>query len=254
MTPKRVWHVFAVSCGLLAVMSSCATGAGTEKLPQGFVYLRDVAPSIVQDMRYAAANNFTGKSVPGYDAAECVLRRSAAEALKRAQEKAEKRGYSLKVYDCYRPASAVRAFVAWAGAPEDGRTKGYYPHLKKSQLVPNYIAPQSQHSNGTAVDLTLVPAAAASQGTAGKEEDCTAAHREGDGSLDMGTAFDCFDPKANTASHSVTAGQRKNREALKKILEGAGFRNYAAEWWHFSYSAEKSARRYDFPIEPRPEH
>jgi len=225
-----------------------------DKLPQDFVYLRDMAPSIVQDMRYAAANNFTGKPVPGYDAAECVLKRSAAEALKRAQEKAQKLGYSLKVYDCYRPARAVRAFLAWASAPEDGRTKRYFPHLNKSQLVPNYIASQSQHSTGAAVDLTLVHAAAASQEGTGEKKDCTAAGRESDGSLDMGTAFDCFDPKANAESPSIAPEQRKNRKDLKTILEAAGFKGYAAEWWHFSYPAANGRQRYDFSIEPRAEH
>ncbi len=249
---RSLTYLAAVSW--FALMSPCAGGAEADKLPQGFVYLREVAPSIVQDMRYATPHNFMGKPVPGYGAAECVLKRSAAEALKRAQEKAEKLGYSPKVYDCYRPARAVRAFVAWARTPEDGGTKGYYPHLKKSQLVPSYIAPQSQHSAGTAVDLTLVPAAAASKGPPGEEKDCTAADRESDGSLDMGTAFDCFDPKANTASSMVTPEQRNNREALKKIMEGEGFKGYAAEWWHFSYPAANGKQRYDFPIEPRPEH
>ena len=150
-----------------------AMGAGADKLPEGFVYLRDIAPSIVQDMRYATANNFTGKPVPGYDAAECVLQRNAAEALKRAQEKAESLRFSLKVYDCYRPVRAVHAFVAWAAGPEDGRTKRYYPRLNKSQLVPEYIASQSQHSTGFAVDLTLVTVSAAPD-EAQDVHDCTA--------------------------------------------------------------------------------
>ena len=229
-----------------------ATGAEAEGLPEGFVYLRDVAPSIVQDMRYATANNFTGKPVPGYGAAECVLQRNAAEALKRAQEKAESLKFSLKVYDCYRPVRAVRAFVAWAAAPEDGRTKRYYPRLNKSQLVPEYVAPQSQHSTGFAVDLTLVPVAAAPDEVQ-DAQDCIAPapDREGGGSRGMGTAFDCFDTKANTASPQVTPAQRKNRELLLSILEGAGFKNYAAEWWHFSYPGG-GTQRYDFPIEPRP--
>ena len=148
-------------------------GAERTSCREGFVYLRDVAPSIVQDMRYATENNFTGKPVPGYDAAECVLQRSAAEALKRAQEKAESLRFSLKVYDCYRPVRAVRAFVAWAAGPEDGRTKRYYPRLDKSQLVPGYIAPQSQHSTGLAVDLTLITASGAPEETR-DVQDCTA--------------------------------------------------------------------------------
>ena len=244
-------HYIRAAAAACFALASQATWAEAEGLPEGFVYLRDVAPSIVQDMRYATANNFTGKPVPGYDAAECVLQRNAAEALKRAQEKAESLRFSLKVYDCYRPVRAVRAFVAWAAAPEDGRTKRYYPRLDKSQLVPEYIAPQSQHSTGLAVDLTLVTASGAPEETR-DVQDCTApaTGREDGASPGMGTAFDCFDTKANTASPQATPAQRKNRELLLSILEGAGFKNYAAEWWHFSYPG--GSQRYDFPIEPRP--
>lgn len=239
------WTVF--------VLANHALGADAGKLPPDFVYLRDAAPSIVQDMRYATPNNFTGKLVPGYDAPECVLKRSAALALKRAQAKAGKLGYSLKVYDCYRPVRAVKAFMAWASTPDPGATKGYYPHLKKSQLVPGYIASRSQHSTGAAVDLTLIrPGAAPRQGEP-QESDCTAPMNRGE-SLDMGTAFDCFDPKANTASPVIAAEQRKNRSLLLDIMKSAGFKNYAAEWWHFSYPSAGGAKRYDFPIEPRPLH
>jgi D-alanyl-D-alanine dipeptidase len=103
--------------------------------------------------------------------------------------------------------------------------------------------------------VTLVPAgplpgAGIASGPAG----CTAAasEREPDNSLDMGTSFDCFDPKANTASLLATPEQRKNRALLKSILESAGFKNYAGEWWHFVYTAAKDKRYYDFPVSPRP--
>jgi len=239
--------------GMLAVAAclslALAVAARADELPQGFVYLRDVAPSIVQDMRYAGPDNFTGKPVPGYGAAECVLQAAAAKALARAQVEAQRLGLSLKVYDCYRPVRAVRAFVAWAGAPEDGRTKHYYPRLNKSRLVPGYIASQSQHSTGFAVDLTIVPATAPGKAD-GDERDCTAP-AAGDGSLSMGATFDCFDAKANTASPLATPAERKNRRLLLRIVEGAGFKNYAAEWWHFSYPGGGS-RRYDFAIGPRP--
>src|SRR5579864_8619433 len=72
-------------------------------LPPGFAYLRDIAPGIAQDMRYAGANNFTGRPLPGYDAAECVLKREAAEALGRVAADLAKQQLGLKVYDCYRP-------------------------------------------------------------------------------------------------------------------------------------------------------
>jgi D-alanyl-D-alanine dipeptidase len=233
---------------LAAVPASEAKG-----LPPGFVYLRNVAPSIIQDMRYATPGNFTGKPVPGYQVPECILQRGAAEALKRAQDKAQALGYSLKVYDCYRPVSAVSAFMSWAAAPADGNTRRFLPHLRKSQLVPDYIASQSGHSRGASIDVTIVPSQLA-PAVGSARGDCTSppVDREPDNSLDMGTAFDCFDPKANTASPLASPEQRKNRELLKSILERAGFQNYAREWWHYTYKSARDKRRYDFPIEPRP--
>ena len=246
-------RLIAVCCGVF-LLPDCSAAAAQPpgRIPAGFVYLGDVAPSIVQDMRYATPNNFTGKPVDGYDAAECVLKLAAAKALERAQAKAQELGLSLKVYDCYRPGRAVRAFLAWAAAPEDDSSKRFYPNLQKSALVPGYIASRSQHSAGIAVDVTLINPSHPGTGPT-HAGNCTAApaDRESDGSLDMGTAFDCFDPKASTASASVTPDQHNNRMLLKRLLEGAGFQNYPAEWWHFFYAQAEGAKRYDFPVAPR---
>jgi D-alanyl-D-alanine dipeptidase len=224
------------------------------ELPEGFVYLRDVDPTIRQDMRYAGPRNFTGAPVPGYQAAECVLVREAAEALKRVQQDLKAKGLGLKVYDCYRPARAVRAFVAWAEAPDDPNAKAvYYPNLSKSALIPDYIAPRSGHSRGATVDLTLVPleeAPAAAETAAA----CTAPQADAapDGSLAMGTTFDCFDPKANHGAPGLTAQEQANRETLRRAMLARGFKDYSPEWWHFTLKDEPYPDRYfDFPIPPR---
>ena len=118
-------------------------------MPQDFVYLRDIDPTILQDMRYAGRDNFTGAPVPGYDAPECVLVRPAAEALAAVQADLRAKGLTLKVYDCYRPARAVAAFVDWAKEPDDPAAKTtYYPNLPKAALFPDYIATRSGHSRG----------------------------------------------------------------------------------------------------------
>src|SRR5262245_21052362 len=127
----------------LAGMVQGAAGQGA--LPAGFVYLRDVDPTIAQDIRYAGADNFVGRPLPGYEAAECILRRDVAAALKRVQADLAASGLSLKVYDCYRPARAVRAMATWVN---DGRseaaTKRYFPKLAKSSLLrAGYIASRS---------------------------------------------------------------------------------------------------------------
>ena len=73
----------------------------------------------------------------GYDAPECVLVREAADALKAVQAEVKAKGLSLKVYDCYRPARAVKAFVDWSKLPDDAKAKAtYYPALAEERAVP----------------------------------------------------------------------------------------------------------------------
>ena len=226
-------------------------------LPAGFVYLRDVDPSIAQDMRYASANNFTGRPLPGYDAAECVLRREVAVALKRVQEDLARGGFGLKVYDCYRPTRAVAAMARWANdGTRDDPTKRFYPTLEKHTLFGlGYIASQSAHSTGIAIDLTMVrvptataapydPAARYGAGTA------PAAQRAPDSSIDMGTGFDCFDLKSHTASDAIGAEPKRWRGVLLQAMARHGFKNYFREWWHFTYGA-RPPQAFDFPIGAR---
>ena len=227
-------------------------------LPPGLVYLRDVESSIAQDIRYASADNFVGRPLPGYDAPECILRREVALALKQVQADLAGSGFALKVYDCYRPTRAVRAMAQWAsdGRPA-GISKRFFPKLQKDGLFAlGYIAARSQHSMGTAVDLTLiertsVPPARFDPGA--RYGPCTgpASERAPDTSLDMGTGYDCLDAMSHTASGAVSAEQRRRRNLLVAAMGRRGFRNYHREWWHFSYPGAVPLAAYDFPIRPR---
>ncbi len=244
--------------GLIALAWAAPALCGdANTMPKTFVYLADIDPTIAQDMRYAGPNNFTGKPVPGYDAAECVLVREAAEALKRVQESVRARGYTLKVYDCYRPARAVAAFVDWAKEPDDPKAKTiYYPNLPKSALFPDYIAPRSGHSRGATVDLTLAPIGEQTSGLPAAEP-CTAPEgsKAPDGSLAMGTTFDCFDGKSTKFASNITAEQNANRTVLEDAMQAQGFEGYDMEWWHFTLKNEPyPGTIFDFPILPRPQH
>ena len=243
---------------LIFIAAIAAMPCAAEEMANGFVYLRDVDPTILQDMRYAGTNNFTGHAVNGYDAPECVLVREAAEGLKAVQAEVKTKGLSLKVYDCYRPARAVKAFVDWSKLPDDAKAKAtYYPALPKSALFPDYIALVSGHSRGATMDLTLVPLDAPAvppSASSGAAMACTASQgqRAPDASLDMGTAFDCFDVKANTGSPGLAPEQRQNREMLADVMGRHGFKNYEKEWWHYTLENEPfPSTIFDFPIEPR---
>jgi zinc D-Ala-D-Ala dipeptidase len=221
-------------------------------LPGDFVYLRDVDPTILQDIRYASTNNFTGRRLAGYQAAECVLRREAAAALARVQQDLKPRGLSLKVLDCYRPQRASRAMLAWANDGTEAQRR-YYPRLNKRELFSlGYIAAYSGHSTGVVVDLTLVDLAADGSAAFAPEKtyaDCTAPadKRAPEGSVDMGTGFDCFDTASHTASASITPQQRRWRQTLKAAMGQHGFVNYFREWWHFSLPGAGRGG-FDFPI------
>jgi D-alanyl-D-alanine dipeptidase len=238
-----------------ALLLALAAPATARDLPPGFVYLRDVAPGIVQDMRYATNDNFTGRPLPGYRAGECVLRRDVAEALARVEADLARQGLSLKVYDCYRPTRAVAAMAQWAKDVRDESTRRFFPKLDKRNLFSlGYIATHSAHSTGTAVDLTVVERGAPPAGhfdRAAHYGPCTgpASERAPDNAIDMGTGFDCFDPRSFTNA-AVTAEEKRWRAVLNTAMRKRGFHNYFREWWHYSYGA-RPPRGYDFPIEPR---
>lgn len=199
----------------------------------GLTDVRSLVPDIDEDMRYAGANNFTGAPVEGYRAPKCFLRTAAAKALAAVDADLRGEGYRLRVWDCYRPARAVAAFVRWAGDLSDVRTKAaHYPNLGKDQLLGEYIAPVSGHSRGATVDLTLMRCDAGRCAT-----------------LDMGTDFDVFDPLAHTDDPRITAAQRANRQRLKRAMEARGFVNYPAEWWHYSLPSAAASTIFDVPVE-----
>jgi D-alanyl-D-alanine dipeptidase len=247
----------SIGVAAAALALSCAAAQAQSAMPPNFVYLRDIDPSIAQDMRYAGADNFIGRPIVGYDAPECILRRDVADALRRVQAELAASGLGLKVYDCYRPQRAVRAMAQWSqdGRPV-GESKRYFPNLHKANLFAlGYLSSVSRHASGTAIDLTLVQAARAAAARfdpAATYGPCTApaAQRSPDDSIDMGTGYDCLDVSSHTRSPAVSAEQRRWRATLVTAMARHGFANYHKEWWHFSYGPP-NAPHYDFPIRPR---
>ena len=261
----RVIGKACAAAGLVAVMiatqfmlpASMASGQPTSVAPNDFVTLRSVDPSILQDIRYFSAHNFTGGPVDGYRAPICILTRAAAQGLHRAQQQLIQQGYALKVYDCYRPQRAVNDFVAWAEDLDDQRMKTeFYPRVDKSDLFRDgYIAEHSGHSRGSTMDLTLIklPATPVQGYQPGQPlVECTApaSARLPDNSIDMGTGFDCFDTLAHTFDPRIQGDQLTNRLLLTEVLRAQGFVNYEYEWWHFTYQPEPYPDTYfDFPVE-----
>ena len=167
-------------------------------LPEGFVLLADAVPDILQEIRYYSTYNFVGSRIDGYEQPCAILTAEAAQALRAVSDELLAQGYRLKVYDAYRPQSAVDHFVRWAEDLEDTAMQPYfYPEEDKSQLFAHgYIAARSGHSRGSTVDLTLLDE------VSGKE-------------LDMGGTFDYFGAPSHT-----------DHEAMLRH----GFRAIRTEW------------------------
>jgi zinc D-Ala-D-Ala dipeptidase len=222
--------------------------------PSSFVALDEVDDTILQDMRYATTYNFVGRRIDGYREPLCILTRRAAKALERAQDAVREKGYTLKVYDCYRPQRAVDHFVRWSENGSRRMKREFYPRVDKTRLFDEgYIARRSGHSRGGTVDLTLVELPAKPQPIWTRREfglvPCTAPKRRRfpDNSIGMGTSYDCFDTKSHT--ENATGRARRNRLLLKRAMQDAGFEPYANEWWHFTLRNERYPDRYfDFPV------
>ena len=161
-----------------------------------FVNLKDYSADFVYDMKYATEDNFLKAKV--YDCAECFLRFKTVKALVKANTKFIKKGYHIKIYDCYRPLDIQKRMWKIVSNPE------YVADPAKGSI----------HNRGGAVDITLVDAE-------GKE-------------LDMGTSFDFFGPEASHYFDNLSDEVKQNRALLKRIMKKSNFNSFDSEWWHYN--------------------
>ena len=155
-----------------------------------FVLLSDYVPAILQEIRYYSTYNFIGDRIDGYEDPCAILTADAARALKSVSNELNVKGYRLKIFDAYRPVSAVKHFTLWGIEDLDLRMKPFfYPELEKQELFrKGYIASRSSHSRGSTVDLTLLDM------RTGRE-------------VDMGSPFDLFSEVSHSDYRGITAEQ-----------------------------------------------
>jgi zinc D-Ala-D-Ala dipeptidase len=202
------------------------------KIPKGFVYVKDVIPNIILDIRYYGNHNFIGTRIDGYLAPKAILTKETAEALKKIQGDLNTYSLGIKVFDAYRPQSAVNHFIRWSKDTKDIKMKKeFYPDEDKKDLfTKGYIAEKSGHSRGSTIDLTLIDLKTGIE-------------------LDMGGSFDFLNARSASAYQGITPQQRANRLLLRNIMEKYGFKHYSKEWWHFTLIREPYPKTYfNFPV------
>ena len=201
----------------------------------GFVLLSDVVPHAIQEIRYFSTYNFVGERIDGYEEPCAILTIEAARALRSVSNEMLVKGYRLKIFDAYRPTTAVKQFMFWALEDTDVRMKPYfYPAIEKQETFEKgFIAKQSSHSRGSTVDLTLLDM------KSGKE-------------LDMGSPFDYFGESSFTNCPDISVEQKENRKLLHEAMIRNGFKPYEYEWWHFTLDNEPYPDTYfSFPVTSR---
>lgn len=165
----------------------------------GLVLINDIDPEIEVELKYATSENFANQKVYPYDI--CVLQRSTAEKLAKANQEFMKLGYRIKVWDAYRPVSVQRTF--WEIVPD-------------SRYVANPDKGGSKHNRGTAVDVTLID-------MKGNE-------------LEMPSGFDDFSGKGSRNNTNMSDTARDNMNLLTDIMVRNGFTTISSEWWHYNDS------------------
>ena len=201
--------------------------------PSDFVDIALAIPGIMTDVKYYTGDNFVGERIDGYEAPIILLTEKAAIALGRVQKQLLEEGFGLKVFDGYRPKRAVDHFVRWGKLDEDNKTKSiYYPEKTRQEIFDGgFIAPESSHTRGSTVDLTVV-------------------NIETGIEIDMGGVFDYFSEVSYSDYDHLTLEQSKNRVQLRYLMRSEGFEPMQQEWWHFTLSEEPYPETYfDFPIQ-----
>lgn len=150
---------------------------------------------VVIDLVYATPDNLAGKVV--YQEAVCALHPDAEACLRKAAGYALQAGFTLKVFDAYRPGKAQEIF--WSV-------------LSDAQYVSD-PSQGSNHSRGVAVDVTLL--------------------NESGQALDMGTGFDDMRELSHHDRKDLPSEVQKNRLLLLGIMLHAGFISIPSEWWHY---------------------
>ena len=127
---------------VILLLAICAGTTRAGGLPTGFVYIDDVIPEIVLEIRYYSEDNFTGRRVTGYERPAGILSEKAAAALQRVAAELKEFGLGLKIYDAYRPQRAVDDFMQWAKNPDEQSKKTkYYPEVDKANLIRDGYTP-----------------------------------------------------------------------------------------------------------------
>ena len=156
---------------------------------------------------------------PFYNSNICMLQYDVIAKFKKAVDQFKKDGYTVVIYDAYRPTSVQRRWFnvvrvhKWVADPEIGMG--------------------GVHDRGTAIDMSLIDT------KTGKE-------------LEMPTPMHTFTDASARTSKTMTKKARENMDYMLKVMKAAGFTYINSEWWHFQDVNTQYYLPTDHPIDEIP--
>jgi zinc D-Ala-D-Ala dipeptidase len=182
-----------------------------------------------------------GKPINGYTFDEAILKKEAALALSKVQIDLLADGFSLVIYDAFRPQKAVDEFIIWSSNHSDQLQKAkYYPYIDKKDVFKlGYVAKKSGHTGGDTLDLTIIKTTQNLKSPI-KEKDRMLQNGRiikflDDGTVDMGTSLDLFGPASHHDTDLITYDHTLMRNYLRQKMSKYGFDPYPYEWWHYTF-------------------
>ena len=164
------------------------------------VDMRLYLPDAVYEQLFATERNITG--APLYPRAVPLMQKGTLDKLMKAYAIFKADGYTLKVYDAYRPKSGQKIL---------------YDIVQNRHWIANPATTASNHNRGCAIDMNLI------LDSTGEE-------------IESPTPMHTFaDESARTCT---TWGEvaRANVDYITEVMLSCGFTSIESEWWHYSDS------------------
>ena len=209
---------------LLLINHNISYAALDDFFQEKFIYISQIDPSIIINIRYSGEENILGRPLKGYVKSQPFLTKDAAKALSAAQADLVMQGYSLVLYNAYIPLKSYKDLRQWSRNLDEGEKDEYYPNIDKLELMTqNYITEKKHHSRGSTVDVTIIALDKILKTPCIKKKrdyhnNVTILYLD-DNTVDIGSSYDLFDPISAHDNPLISKQAKHNRQILRRIME-----------------------------------
>lgn len=175
------------------------------------VDVRRYSKDIYIDMLLSHDDNIAGGNVYGQQI--CLLQRETVEKLLKAQEIFSADGYSIIIYDAYRPYSVTCIMY-------DIHEDGTYVAGKRFGSI---------HNRGAAIDISLVDKSTGIP-------------------IEMPSPIHTLNSSSNRSNPNMSSTARANMNYMTDVMRECGFGIIASEWWHFTDNNSNNYLRTDHDL------